>query len=79
VVYSCFRGFGNVERSVELVGYGVASFMATGGAMHNYYVSVHSSTHKYSTPYTVPQYVSGTSLAGCYRCGTAATTTETGR
>ena len=33
-----YWGFGNVERSTASVAYGVASFMATGGAMHNYYM-----------------------------------------
>lgn len=33
-----YWGFGNVERSVALVAYGVASFMGTGGAMHNFYM-----------------------------------------
>eukprot|EP01052_Picozoa_sp_SAG31_P034066 SAG31_NODE_3926_length_3746_cov_1.757609_3_plen_741_part_00 len=33
-----YWGFGNVERSVTSVAYGVASFIATGGAMHNYYM-----------------------------------------
>jgi hypothetical protein len=33
-----YWGFGNVERSVASVAYGVAAFMATGGAMHNYYM-----------------------------------------
>ena len=33
-----YWGYGNVERSVASVAYGVASFMATGGAMHNYYM-----------------------------------------
>jgi hypothetical protein len=33
-----YWGFGNVERSPQSVAYGVAAFMGTGGAMHNYYM-----------------------------------------
>lgn len=37
-------GYGNVERSPENVAYGVAAFVATGGAMHNYYM-FHGGNH----------------------------------